>query len=194
MTKHTSLRRSRTQQSGVVLVVALLLLMVLTILASVSIRGASSSEQIANQDRLKTLGQQSAEAALRYCEALVQAYAMDNTKSTPNLGGLIPSAAPGAGIFNWEINAGQNFWDSVLGANSPLIAPFAAAGDGVGGNGAYFQRPPECMSQYTSAGNTKVFVTTARGFGPEVAAAPNPKNGTLPVGTEVWLQSVITMN
>jgi type IV pilus assembly protein PilX len=194
MTKHACLRRSRKKQSGVVLVVALLLLMVLTILASVSIRGASSSEQIANQDRLKTLGQQSAEAALRYCEALVQAYAMDNTKNAPNLGGLIPSAAPGAGLFNWEINAGQNFWDSAPGATSPLIAPFAAAGDGVGGNGAYFRRPPECMSQYTSAGNTKVFVTTARGFGPEVAAAPNPKNGTLPVGTEVWLQSVITMN
>lgn len=194
MTKHMSLRRGSTQQSGVVLVVALLLLMVLTILASVSIRGASSSEQIANQDRLKTLGQQSAEAALRYCEALVQAYAMDNTKNAPNLGGLVPSAAPGAGNFNWEINAGQNFWDGAPGANSPQIAPFAAAGDGVGGNGLYFQRPPECMSQYTSAGNTKVFVTTARGFGPEVPAAPNPKNGTLPVGTEVWLQSVITMN
>lgn len=194
MTKHYPTRRGSNQQRGVVLIVALLLLMAMTILASVSIRGASSSEQIANQDRLKTLGQQSAEAALRYCEALVQAYAMDNTKNAPNLGGLIPNAAPGVAAFNWEINAGQNFWDNAPSANSPLIAPFAAAGDGVSGNGLYFQRPPECMSQYTSAGNTKVFVTTARGFGPEVSAAPSPKNGTLPVGTEIWLQSVITMN
>jgi type IV pilus assembly protein PilX len=185
---------NHTRQSGVVLIVALLLMIALSLLASISIRGASSSEQISNQDRQKNLGQQSAEAALRFCEELVQAYAFDNTKNTPALGGLIPSAAPGAALFNWEISAAQNFWDSAPGVNAPQIVAFVAAGDGVGGNGSYYQRSPECMSQYTAAGNTKVFVTTARGFGPEVQAAPNPKDGTLPTGTEVWLQSVITMN
>lgn len=185
----------RARQEGVVLIVSLLLLMVLTILASISIRGASSSEQIANQDRLKVTGQQAAEAALRYCEGLVQAYTLDNVKNTIALGGLIPDAAPvGGNPLNWEINAGQNFWDNAPGPIAPKIVPFAAAGDGLGGNLSYFQRPPECMSQYTAAGNTKVVVTTARGFGPEVTAVVGAKNGTAPVGTEVWLQSVITMN
>ncbi len=194
MTKHTH-HRNRTHQEGVVLIVALLLLMVLTILASISIRGASSSEQIANQDRLKVTGQQAAEAALRFCEGLVQAYTFDPLKNTVALGGLIPDVAPGGGApFNWEINAGQNFWDNAPGPIAPQIVPFAAAGDGVGGNLQYFQRPPECMSQYTAAGNNKVVVTTARGFGPEVPALVAAKNGSAPVGTEVWLQSVITMN
>lgn len=187
-------KRGRRQQNGVVLIVALLLLMVLTILASMSIRGASSSEQIANQDRLKTTAQQAAEAALRYCEGLVQTYTFDNTKNTPGLGGLIPDASPAGGVFNWEISPGHNFWDSAPGLVAPQIVAFASAGDGTGGRVRYFQRPPECMSQYTAAGNNKVVVTTARGFGPEVQAAPAPKNGTLPVGTEVWLQSVLTMN
>lgn len=182
-----------TQQKGVVLIVALILMMVLSILASISIRGASSSEQIANQDRQKALAQQAAEAGLRRCENLVQAYRLDNTKNVPALGGLIPDPAPGAATYNWEIDAGQNFWDSVPGPIAPQIVAFAAAGDGVGGHGLYFQRPPECMSQYSAAGNTNVVVTTARGFGPEVQAAPNPKDGTLPIGTEVWLQSVINM-
>jgi type IV pilus assembly protein PilX len=190
-------RGSRRKQNGVVLIVALLLLMVLTILASVSIRGASSSEQIANQDRQKTLALQTAEAALRYCETMVQAYALDNAKNTPLLGGLIPDAAPvGAPIvFNWEIvSGGQNFWDSAPGVIAPQIVPFASLGDGVGANSSYFRRPPECMSQYTTVGNSKVFTTTARGFGPEVLPAPAPKDGTLPIGAEVWLQSLITMN
>jgi type IV pilus assembly protein PilX len=192
-TNNISARR-HSRQGGVVLIVALLLLMVLTILASMSIRGASSSEQIANQDRLKTTAQQAAEAALRYCEGLVQTYTFDNTKNIPALGGLIPAAAPAGGVFNWEISAGQNFWDNAPGLIAPQIVPFASAGDGTGGRVRYFLRSPECIAQYTAAGNNKVFVTTARGFGPEVQMAPNPKNGTLPVGTEVWLQSVVTMN
>lgn len=184
----------RVQQNGVVLIVALILMMVLTIVASISIRGASSSEQLANQDRQKVLAQQAAEAALRQCEEWVQAYTQDNSKNAPNLGGLVPSAAPGGGAaYNWEIVTGQNFWDGAPTALSPQVVNFAAAGDDVAGVRQYFQRPPECMAQYLTAGNTTTFVTTARGFGPEVTAAPNPKNGTLPVGTEIWLQSVINM-
>lgn len=193
MTTRRIPNRRPAQQDGVVLIVALLLMMVLTILASTSIRGASSAEQIANQDRQKALAQQAAEAGLRRCEKLVQAYRLDNTKNVPALGGLIPDAAPGAAAYNWEISAGQNFWDSAPGPIAPQIVAFAAAGDGVGGNGLYFQRPPECMSQYSAVGNTNVVITTARGFGPEVGPAPIPKNGTLPNGTEVWLQSVINM-
>jgi type IV pilus assembly protein PilX len=64
---------------------------------------------------------------------------------------------------------------------------FVASGDA--GGVTYFKRTPECMSQYMTVGNTKVFVTTARGFGPEVSA----KDGAVPKGSEVWLQSVITM-
>jgi type IV pilus assembly protein PilX len=179
--------RDVTHQEGVVLVVALILLMVLSILASVSVRGASSTEQVANQTRLKALAQQAAEAALRFCEVQVQSNALDGTK------GFVPQAAPvGAGTkYSWETLAN---WDATDAATNPFVATgnlknvaFSAAGDA--GANTYFKRPPECMSQYLTVGNTKVFVTTARGFGPEVAA----KDGTVPKGSEVWLQSVVTM-
>jgi type IV pilus assembly protein PilX len=56
---------------------------------------------------------------------------------------------------------------------------------------AYFTRPAECMSQYLNS-DRKVFVTTARGFGPEVAAKKD-QDKTSPKGTEIWFQSIITL-
>jgi hypothetical protein len=63
---------------------------------------------------------------------------------------------------------------------------------------ATFKRPPECMvesltgARPTGAGTgrfTASFIVTARGFGPDVAAAD--ANRSRPVGTEIWLQSTI---
>jgi len=66
-----------------------------------------------------------------------------------------------------------------------------------------YQRAPECMveplpmrvtdASGTSALNTTAaFVITARGFGPEVAAAD--ANRKRPTGTEVWMQSHIELD
>lgn len=184
----------RNQHQGVVLIVALLLLMVLSILASISIRGASSTEQVANQERQKTLAQQAAETALRFCEEQVQLHELDVANGVATPGGFTPQAAPvGAGVaYTWE---NMSNWDATTIATNPFVGTgnlktvaFTAAGDG--GASTYFLRQPECMSQYTTLANTKVFVTTARGFGPEVGAKVD---GVAPQGTEVWLQSVITM-
>jgi type IV pilus assembly protein PilX len=175
--------RARTRENGVVLVVALIMLMVLSILASISIRGASSTEEIANQSRQKALAQQMAEAALRFCEQQVVANA-----ANPAMG-FVPEAPPvGAGVpFTWET---MSNWDAAVPAASLKTVAITAPGD-VAGVAAYFARQPECMAQYTTPGNTKLFVTTARGFGPEVIAA---KNGSAPKGTEVWNQSLVTLN
>lgn len=182
LTPEAAKRGSLRGQHGVVLIVSLLMLMILSILASISIRGASSTEQIANQSRQKTLAQQAAEAALRFCEQQVQVNALNAAS------GFAPEAAPvGAGTpFTWENMAN---WDAMLPAASLRTVAFTAAGDA--GANVYFSRSPECMSQYLAppGPGDEVFVTTARGFGPEVGA----KDGAAPRGTEVWLQSVITM-
>ena len=173
----------RTRERGVVLIVALIMLMVLSILASVSIKGASSTEQIANQSRQKALAQQTAEAALRFCEQQVVANAANPVN------GFAPEAPPvGAGVpFTWEVITN---WDALAPPASLRTVAISAFGD-VAGGATYFARPPECMAQYTTPGNTKVFVTTARGFGPEVSGV---KDGNPPRGTEVWNQSLVTLN
>ena len=191
----------RPQQNGVVLIVALLMLMVLSILASMSIRGSSSTEQVANQSRLKTLAQQSAEHALRYCESQVQAHELDVANGVAAPRGFTPQAAPvGAGTkYNWETLA--NWQRTDISANTIAnntaglkFVPFTANGDAAAAGGAaavtFFAHPPECMTQYVVTGNSKLFVTTARGLGPEVGTK---ENGVAPNGTEVWLQSFVTM-
>jgi type IV pilus assembly protein PilX len=167
-------------QQGVVLIVALIMLMILSILASISIRGASSTEQVANQSRQQALARQTAETALRFCEQQVQLYA-----SNPATG-FAPEAAPvGAGTpYSWATMAN---WDTLTPTTNLKTVAVTSAGDV--GTTVYFTRQPECMAQYLTPADTKVFVTTARGFGPEVGA----KDGSAPKGTEVWLQSVITM-
>lgn len=167
-------------QQGVVLIVALIMLMILSVLASISIRGASSTEQVANQSRQQALARQTAETALRFCEQQVQLYAANPAT------GFAPQAAPvGAGTpYGWETMAN---WDTL--APSANLKTVAIASSGDAGTKLYFTRQPECMAQYLTPADTKVFVTTARGFGPEVGA----NDGSAPRGTEVWLQSVITM-
>lgn len=167
-------------QQGVVLIVALIMLMVLTVLASISIRGASSTEQVANQSRQQALARQTAEAALRFCEQQVQLFAVNPAT------GFAPEAAPlGAGTpYSWQTMAN---WDTMAPTVNLKTVAVTSAGDA--GTKVYFTRQPECMAQYLTPADTKVFVTTARGFGPEVGA----KDGSAPRGTEVWLQSVITM-
>jgi type IV pilus assembly protein PilX len=167
------------RQNGVVLIVALIMLMILSILASISIRGASSTEQIANQSRQQALARQTAETALRFCEQQVQLNA-----AVPGSGFVAEDMPVGAGTkYTWEnmIN-----WDGVVPAPSLKTVIFTSAGDA--GAAVYFARQPECMAQYMSL-DKKVFVTTARGFGPEVGA----KDGSTPKGTEVWLQSIVNM-
>jgi type IV pilus assembly protein PilX len=167
--------RHRAQQ-GMVLAIALIMLAVLSILASMSIRGASSTEQVANQSRLKALAQQTAEAALYFCEQQVLANSIDAAN------GFAPEAAPVGTTYTWE---SIDNWDTRPSADLRRI-PVAAAGDT--GSAAYFTRPPECMSQYMSPNDGKVFVTTARGFGPDVKTTANP-----PEGAEIWLQSIVTL-
>ena len=166
------------------MVTTLFLLLVLSILTSVSIKGATSSEQISSQSRQRVLAQQAAEAALRYCEGQVQAFRA----------GRAPSITPEAFVVGVEPKwKTMGNWDVVNPASTPglTVVPLTAFGDAAGASPVtYFHRPPECMAQYVALADTQRVVITARGFGPEVSST---RTATAPVGTEVWLQSVITM-
>lgn len=184
MLKPTNVATKAHRQKGVVLVITLLLLMVLSILASISIKGATSTEQISSQSRQRVLAQQAAEAALRYCEGQVQAFRA----------GRVPSITPQAFVAGveprWKSMAN---WDVVDPATSAglTVVPLSSFGDTAGATPVtYFQRAPECMAQYIALADPTRVMVTARGFGPEVSST---RTSTAPVGTEVWLQSVITL-
>ena len=192
-------RRAR-RQSGVVLAVAMIMLIIVSLLAAIAVRNATSSEGINANVRQTQLATQAAETALRYCE--------DAAINTVNDGtGTFAFTAPGGtAITNLALThiiaapVGNNTPTSVLPANwdtttnnGQLILPLATVN--LSGVSTTFARPPECMIErgIPDAANSylNVLTVTARGFGPEVAAADGSRSR--PVGSEVWLQTTLEL-
>jgi type IV pilus assembly protein PilX len=176
-------------QRGVVLIIALIMLVIISLLATLSMRNATSTESVSGNVRTTQLATQAAEIALRYCEAavvqinggpgsLVSLPAIQDYRASP----LLPL---------WQDTAN---WDSAT--SVALVVPTASVNQA--GAGATFKRAPECMVErmpmVSTAGaltTTSTYVITARGFGPEVAA--DAARGR-PTGSEVWMQSTIELN
>lgn len=172
-------------QHGVVLVIALILLVLISLLAVSSLRNAGSSESVAGNVRTAELATQAADIALRYCEskALEMATAGVTPDSTPD---------------QWKTPA---TWDTpdtgkpwkVSASPSAFVLP-ATLVNQPGMTYDTYKRPPECMVERLPAvttGTSTFYIITARGFGPEVAAADAARSR--PTGSEVWLQSSIEL-
>jgi type IV pilus assembly protein PilX len=175
-------------QHGVVLIIALLMLVVISLVASLSIRNATSSEAVTGGVRTTQLAMQAAEIALRYCESSVAQIVVGGTPSfTTTFDSSkidFVSTTP-----QWTNTA---VWDST---NTFIFVLPATSVNGAGVSTTY-SRMPECMVQNLpqadstgSSAATRTYVVTARGFGPEVEAVNSTRSR--PRGSEVWLQSTI---
>ena len=183
-------RPGHQDQRGIVLVIALILLVIISLLAVTSLRNAASSESVAGNVRTTELATQAADIALRHCESaaikVVRVLGGDTTSAEAT---YADQGLTSAEIL-WATTADQ--WKSVTNWDTSTTAAFELPSSLVGGT-ATFKRPPECMVEsltgITPSGPPASFVITARGFGPEVAAADASR--TRPVGSVVWLQSTI---
>lgn len=164
-------------ESGVVMIMALSILLAISILAVTSIRSSTSSERIAVNVKTTEMASQAAEMALRYCET--KAIAMATAGDTPN------------GVSGAWMNgsAWNTAWDS--NSTSNYILPDEVANQ-AGMAIKVYQRPPECMIEETTslaAGDSFFYLITARGFSPD--ALPADANRSRPAKRETWLQSSI---
>ena len=200
-------RTGANAQRGVVLIMALIMLVVISLLATLSMRNATSTESISGNVRTTELATQAAEIALRYCEeAVAQSIGWPGTLDP------LPFIPAFSSTPLWSVLTN---WDGATSSAAPadptgpvLVIPSTSINQA--GAGVTFKRPPECMverMQMVAPGNTAVitsttFVITARGFGPDVAAdtsgvRPRPKRGSEDSkerGSEVWMQSTIELN
>lgn len=185
-----ALGRARQAERGIVLVIALILLVVISMLAVTSMRNAGSSESVMGNVRTTELATQAADIALRHCESS----AIKITKLIANpldtsAQATYPTTLAAANVL--RANTAVQ-WQSTPNWDTSTTAAFELPSSLVGGT-ATFKRPPECMVEsltgITATGPPASFVITARGFGPEVAAADASRSR--PVGTVVWLQSTI---
>lgn len=188
----TPLARGRARQGerGIVLVIALILLVIISLLAVTSMRNAASSESVSGNVRTTELATQAADIALRHCESSAIQLARNTASSAPEFYSTtlaITSISP-INSVQWQSTA---TWDSGASTATYVLSPSLVGGT------ATFKRPPECMVELLSGGmptgvasvTPSAFVVTARGFGPEVAAADASRSR--PIGTVVWLQSTI---
>lgn len=196
---------SSRDQSGVVLVIALVLLVVMSLLAATSLHNVSSSESVASNVRTTELATQAAEIALRHCEDSVQqviksscAKLITTTFTSAN---ILPYSDPPKWSARASSTGALTNWDG-SGSTSVFVLPLGLVNQ-IGMATATYQRAPECMVEplpmrITDASGTgdlnedSAFVITARGFGPEVATADADRQR--PLGTEVWLQSHIELD
>lgn len=187
--------KSTHSQSGVVLIIAMIMLIVVSILAVTSMRNAASTEALAGNVRTIEMATQAADIALRHCEAsvidivTVAGGGTATYATTITAANILSAATPP----NWQ-NAAD--WDKVN-SNVLVLSPtLLTLPDGT----TVYKRPPECMIENlpiipaggTAVNNTASYVITARGFGPDVAAADGSRSR--PMGSEVWLQSHLELN
>ena len=172
-----------------VLIIALILLVVISLLAVTSMRNASSSESVAGNVRTTELATQAAEIALRHCESSATRITRVLAGDTTSAEAIYSTTFVEANIMRASTSVS---WQSIATWDSTSTVTFVLPSTLVGGTATY-KRPPECMVESltgtTPVGESASFVITARGFGPEVAAADPSR--TPPQGTEVWLQSTI---
>lgn len=181
--RHRSAHHPR-RESGVVLAVALIMLVIISLLVTFNMRAATSSESVTNNTRITGLGSQAAEIALRYCEeATVQIASGTVTMAS------VPTIQDYATPTKWQ---NLDNWDKAP-RTGVFVLPLTAVNQA--GIGATYKRAPECIVERLPMANidnttntTAAYIITARGFGPEVAAGTSR-----PEGGEVWLQSTIEL-
>lgn len=165
--------RRQSREHGVALMVALVMLVIIGI-ASVSImRGALSSDLVANNTRVQTLAMQAAQIALRYCEDEVVKLSQ-GTATTVIV--LTNSTDAWNALPIWADDARVNTVPAqYMESTDSTFVPTTM---------------PQCMVESRTMSGKTVYYITARGFSPDYSAEAD---GNTASGSAVWLQSALRL-
>ncbi len=173
---------SPRDQNGAVLPVALILLVVLTFAGLSAARRATTHDVIAQNLRLNEVAQQSAESALRHCEAVVMDLvdnAGANFAADAARVGTVEIPTPESPTALWQQPAN---WSAA--SVNRISAPMAFTAEvRVESQGI---PAPQCIAEPMTNGR---YLVTARGHS---ADATFDAGGRLATGAEVWLQSILS--
>lgn len=162
------------RQKGVALLVALVMLIIIGLTSASVMRGALSSDLIAQNTRVQSLAMQAAQMGLTYCEYKLE-------ESTPATGGSDMAKLK-------TVADGADFWNNL--ANWTAANYHVVPDDWVSSDDSSFTpaTAPQCMVQQlaNTAHGDQVFEVTARGFSPDYSA---DGDGATTSGSVVWLQS-----
>jgi len=159
----------RAPARGFSLIVAMLMLAVIGLFSAAVMRNATSSDQVANNNRLQTQANQYAQLAMRWCQGQM---ALDSSSRAAT---VYASLTPPAWVDakNWASGSGPHPAHTLTpkeigGATLPRVAP-------------------QCLVEATSVPG--VFTITARGFSSDFKA--DAGTGATRNGSVVWLQATV---
>lgn len=163
----------KRSERGVALIVALIVLVIIGLTSASVMRGALSTDVVANNTRMQTLAMQAAQIGLRYCERQAQIDA-----------GGTAAALPLAPANYWET---YDHWSEAITGIYEVPIDYMKSE-----NGSFWpNKLPQCMTQkYQIAAGKTGYQVTARGFSPDYSA----EGDFTDTGSVVWLQSIIYLN
>ncbi len=188
----------RGKGRGVVLVIALILLVVISLLGVTTMRNTGSTESVSGNVRTSALAFQAAELALGQCERAVSSIVSSDMTVAAGGSPTYTATAPEFTATNIQPTSTTPQWQGATQWDATPTVAYVLPLSSVNQTGmtATYQRPPECMvvtqPLMVSPGfisTTASYIVTARGFGPEVAAADSARSR--PVGSVIWLQSTL---
>jgi type IV pilus assembly protein PilX len=170
------------RQEGVVLIIALIMLAIMAVASSLALKSVTTGDLIGNNLRVQQLTQQSAEAALRWCETQVIAnsgvVAVADAATDPTT----------ANAENWQTLGN---WQA---ASAVPVNVIQIAG------GPVFAVAPQCLAQWGAIAPSTVSQSdlavlqasarririTVRGFSPDYSRGAGRGSGS-----EVWILSTL---
>lgn len=180
-------------QTGVSLIIVMVMVVIIGLTSAAAIRGATSNERVTNNIRMQSLAQQYSEAALRYCEAEIIKPDADRVATLRNANIVQTNFVAGQTTFQtspapWELTA---TWVGTGGASAsktslPQVQIKSSA------SSVSPTTLPQCVAErQVMADGTVATILTSRGFSPGYTA--NATSGATTGGSVVWLQSILLL-
>jgi type IV pilus assembly protein PilX len=164
------------KQSGVTLIVMLVMLVVITLTSIGVMRSALSTDQVSNNARMQSVAMQAAQIGLRYCER-----EMVKSPAGVTVHGKVAAGSPQA----WESFANWNGTGTVTVSQVPS-SYFAANTVAVTPN-----KFPQCLVETIALSGGDALLVTSRGFSSDFVE--DGTTGATMSGSVVWLQSTVQL-
>jgi Tfp pilus assembly protein PilX len=167
---------SSRRQHGITLIIAMVMLVVIGLISVAIMRNATSSGQVATNNRLQTQANQFAQLALSFCEHQILATGSEKVVTIFNP----PTPAAWTQKANWagggaNVGSGTNAAYTLQTANiNGSVQPAVM---------------PQCMVEKTTDPSGALYTVTARGFSDDFRADAN--TAATVSGSVVWLQSTV---
>lgn len=176
-----------SRESGIVLPVALILLVIISFAGLLAARNSATYEQFSNNMRTSQVARQAAEDALRLCERIAIDSVENDGAGYPDVSGKILTTEEIASDEADAINGGA--WNTLAnwsGTGANRIELTLGEGSEVQSGVTSRRVKPSCIIQSMADGR---FLITTRGLSNDAVISAG---GALTTGSEIWLQSILT--